>query len=64
MPADEARSLIEMINERVRSSGLEPNHRDTLIRLMAILEDDLSDSTGDEEKVVENQPNVQAVGLQ
>jgi hypothetical protein len=31
---------------------------------MAILEDDLSDSTGDEEKVVEKLSNVQAVGLQ
>ena len=55
--------MIAMINARVRSSELEPNHRDTLIRLMAILEDDLSDSTGDEEKAFENRPNVQAVGL-
>jgi hypothetical protein len=64
MPADESRSLIAMINERVRSSELEPNHRDTLIRLMAILEDDLSDSTGDEEKAFKNRSNLQAVGLQ
>jgi hypothetical protein len=45
MPVDEAQTLIEMIDERVRSSGLQPCHRDTLIRLRAILEEDLSEGT-------------------
>lgn len=42
-PADEARGLIELINEWVCSSGLEPRHRDTLIRLRVILKVDLSE---------------------
>jgi hypothetical protein len=45
MQADEAQALIGMINQRVRSSGLEANHRDTLIRLRDILEEDLSEGT-------------------
>jgi hypothetical protein len=49
MPVDEAKALIELINERVRSSGLDANHRDTLIRLIAILEEDLSEGAARKE---------------
>lgn len=49
MPANEAQALIDLISERVRSSGLEPRHRDTLIRLRAILEEDLDEDRDNEE---------------
>jgi hypothetical protein len=42
MPEADILSLLRLIDERVRSSKIEVRHRDTLIRLRDILEDDLN----------------------
>ncbi|MBL0403825.1 hypothetical protein JKG68_07610 [Microvirga aerilata] len=42
MPEADIPSLLRLIDERVRSSNIEVRHRDTLIRLRDILEDDLN----------------------
>ncbi len=42
MPEADILSLLRLIDERVRSPKIEVQHRDTLIRLRDILEDDLS----------------------
>ena len=41
MPEEDARSLLTMIEERIRSSDIRFEHRDALIRLREHLEDDL-----------------------
>ena len=46
MPDEDARSLLRLIEERVRCSEIEVRHRDALIRLRAILEDDLAAAEG------------------
>ena len=45
MPEDEARSMLQLIEERIRSSEVEVEHRDVLIRLRSMLEDDLTNSS-------------------
>ena len=42
MPEDEARTLLRLIEDRVRGSDIEVRHRDALIRLRAMIEDDLA----------------------
>ncbi len=42
MPKADIRSLLRLIDERVSSPEIEVRHRDTLIRLRDMLEDDLS----------------------
>ncbi len=44
MPTEDARAMIQQIEERMRASDIEVRHRDALIRLCAILEDDLAES--------------------
>src|SRR3954454_11610772 len=41
MPEEEARSILSMIEERIRSSDIRIEHRDALIRLRAMIADDL-----------------------
>src|SRR4051794_27490396 len=41
MPEEDARSMLTMIEERIRSSDILLEHRHTLIRLRAMIEDDL-----------------------
>jgi hypothetical protein len=41
MPEEDARSMLLMIEERIRSSDIRVEHRDALIRLRAMIEDDL-----------------------
>ena len=41
MPEDEARPFLRMLEERIRSSEIEVRHRDALIRLRAIIEEEL-----------------------
>ena len=41
MPEEDARSMLMMIEERIRSSDIQIEHRDALIRLRAMIEDDL-----------------------
>ena len=42
MPQDEARSMLQMIEERIRSSEIDVRHRDALIWLRSMIEDDLA----------------------
>jgi hypothetical protein len=41
MPNDDARSLLQTIEERIRSSEIDVQHRDVLIRLRSMIEEDL-----------------------
>ena len=41
MPEEDARSILTMIEERIRSSDIQVEHRDALIRLRAMIADDL-----------------------
>jgi len=41
MPEENARSMLSMIEERIRSSDIRVEHRDALIRLRTMIEDDL-----------------------
>ena len=41
IPADEARTLLQQIQRKIASSDIEVAHRDVLIRLRSIIEDDL-----------------------
>jgi hypothetical protein len=42
MPGEDACLMLRLIEERIRSSDIEVQHRDVLIRLRAILEEDLA----------------------
>src|SRR5215213_10251518 len=42
MPEEDARSMLTLIKERIRSSDIRVEHRDALIRLRAMIEDDLA----------------------
>ena len=42
MSEQDARSMLSMIEERIRSSDIRVEHRDILIRLRAVIEDDLT----------------------
>ncbi len=51
MLEEDARSMLPMIEERIRSSDIDVRHRDALIRLRAMIEEDLEavrGSPGDE----------------
>jgi hypothetical protein len=41
MPEEDARSMLTMIEERIRSSDIQVEHRDVLIRLREMIEDEL-----------------------
>ena len=41
MPDEDARSLLQQIEERIRASNIEVEHRDVLIRLRSLIEEDL-----------------------
>ena len=41
MPEEDARSMLLMIEERIRASDIRVEHRDALIRPRAMIEDDL-----------------------
>jgi hypothetical protein len=42
MPEPEITSMLKLIEERIRSREIDVRHRDTLIRLRTILENDLT----------------------
>ena len=42
MPEEEARPFLQMLEERVRSSEIEVRHRDALIRLRQVIEEELT----------------------
>jgi hypothetical protein len=41
MPAEEARTFLQQIQQKIASSDIEVAHRDVLIRLRSIIEEDL-----------------------
>jgi len=41
LPEQDARSMLRLIEERIRASDIRVEHRDALIRLRAMVEDDL-----------------------
>ena len=45
MPADEARTFLEQLQQKIASSEIEVQHRDVLIRLRSMIEGDLASST-------------------
>jgi hypothetical protein len=57
MPEADILSLLRLIDERVSSPKIEVRHRDTLIRLRDILENDLRISRSDE---LPNEPQPQS----
>ena len=46
MPREDIPSMLQMIEANIASSEIEFQHRSALIRLRAILEEDLEDQTG------------------
>jgi hypothetical protein len=40
--AEDARSMLQLIEERIRSSEIDVQHRDVLIRLRSLIEEDLT----------------------
>jgi hypothetical protein len=46
MPREDIRPMLQMIEAKIASSEIEFQHRSALIRLRAILEEDLEDQTG------------------
>ncbi len=45
MPEEDIPDMLQMIEEKIASSEIEVHHRDTLIRLREILEEDLQVTT-------------------
>ena len=45
MPADEARTFLERLQEKIGSSEIEVKHKDVLIRLRSMIEEDLASCT-------------------
>jgi hypothetical protein len=41
MPQEEANSLIQLIEERIRTSEIDVRHRDALVRLRSVLEEQI-----------------------
>jgi len=41
MPQDEASSLIQLIEAKIRTSDIEVRHRDALVRLRGVLEEQI-----------------------
>ena len=55
MPAEDMRSMLQLIQEKISSSEIEARHRDVLIRLQSILESDLAALAVASEKRVERE---------
>ena len=45
MPEEDARPMLRLIEERIRSSDIQVEHRDILIRLRDMIEDDLAEQS-------------------
>ena len=60
MPDEDARSMLRQIEARIRSSDIEVQHRDVLIRLRSLIEEDLATaSEGSRETQPERDPKPQ-----
>jgi hypothetical protein len=46
MPPDEARSFLQQLQRKIASSDIEVRHRDALIRLRWLIEEDLDAEAG------------------
>jgi hypothetical protein len=58
MPEEEdARSMLRLIEKRIKSSDIQVQHRDVLIRLRAMIEDDLSSPEWSQSKMPPHQPH-------
>jgi hypothetical protein len=58
--AEDARSMLQLIEERITSSDIEVLHRDVLIRLRSLIEEDLTPaSEGSRETQPERGPKPQ-----
>ena len=47
MPEEDARSLLQQIEVRIRASDIEVQHLDVLIRLRSLIEEDLTTTSKD-----------------
>jgi hypothetical protein len=47
MPADEAHTFLQQLQEKIAASEIEVIHRDVLIRLRSMIEEDLEDEASD-----------------
>jgi hypothetical protein len=56
MPEEDARDLIGLIEERLRSSRLDQKHHDVLVRLRSMLEEDLMQTVDDNEPRTRSHP--------
>jgi hypothetical protein len=59
MPDEDARSLLLQIEERIGSSEIEVQHRDVLIRLRSLIEEDLTTASQGPETRPEPSPDPQ-----
>ena len=50
MPEEEARPMLRLIEERIKTSDIEVRHRDLLIRLRDMIEDDLTSARNEPER--------------
>jgi hypothetical protein len=57
MPEEDARSMLRLIEKRIKSSDIQVQHRDVLIRLRAMIEDDLSSPEWSQSKMPSHQPH-------
>jgi hypothetical protein len=55
MPAQDMRSILQLIQEKISTSEIGVRHRDVLIRLRSILESDLATPTDAFEESVERE---------
>ena len=56
MPADEARTFLQQLQEKIAASNIEVTHRDVLIRLRSIIEEDLEAAGQTRQPTVTGQP--------
>jgi hypothetical protein len=57
MPEEDTRSMLGLIEERMKLSDIQVQHRDVLVRLRAMIEDDLSSPEWSQSKMPSHQPH-------
>jgi len=62
MPQDEARSLLQHLEDRIKASEIEVGHRDVLIRLRALIEEDLEPADGSPARAASDQIETNRAG--
>jgi hypothetical protein len=56
MPEEDTRSMLGLIEERMKLSDIQVQHRDVLIRLRAMIEDDLSSAEWSQPEMSHHRP--------